>query len=374
MSTAANLETRDTVWTPEAMTGRLIRYRDLAPCKNAFVDARTPGSDQKENFTLIGPGVSENPNQHVHIPEPHGFNIGGARQPPGCLNSQHSHLTAEVFVVHTGRWRFMFGPECEDGSVELHPGDTISIPTHMFRGFENIGDDVGFLFAVLGGDDPGKVTWTPKVFDLAEKYGLVLLEGGRLIDTTEGESVPEGARREARTSPQTVAELATPADRDLEGECVVRLADATANEGSPLAGDGVAESAIITPADTGDGFAPGPISGWWPHGFNLRLLTLAPEAATAWHARNEEEVLFVHHGMLDLSWDDGRGGSGTLTLGPGDTFTVPKGVTRRFHNGAAPEDDGTERIADDHDGVTRVFVVRGGDTPAMPRMVEREAA
>ena len=369
MSTAANIDTRETVWTPEAMESRLIRYRDLAPCKNAFVDARTPGSDQKENFTLIGPGVSENPNQHVHIPEPHGFNIGGARQPPGCLNSQHSHLTAEVFVVHTGQWRFMFGPEGEDGSIELSPGDTISIPTRMFRGFENIGETTGFLFAVLGGDDPGKVTWTPKVFDLAEKYGLVLLEGGRLIDTTEGESVPEGARREARTSPETVAQLATPTDRDLEAECIVRMRDAASNPDSPLAGDGVAESAIITPAETGDGFAPGPIAGWWPHGFNLRLVTFAPDAATPWHARDEEEVLFVQDGTLEVSWLAGEA-THALTLGPGDTMTVPKGLSRRFHNTAEPHPDGTERVSDDHDGVTRVFVVRGGDAPAMPRMVE----
>lgn len=77
---------------------RIVRYADLEPCYDAFIDTRTPGSDKKENFTIIGPGVSENPNQHVHIAEPHGFNIGGARQPPRCTNSQHSHQTVEVFL------------------------------------------------------------------------------------------------------------------------------------------------------------------------------------------------------------------------------------------------------------------------------------
>ena len=88
-------------WTIAAMEQRVVRYADLRPCYNAFIDTRTPGSEAKENFTIIGPGVSENPEQHVHIAEPHGFNIGGARQPPGCVNSQHSHDTAEVFVAHT---------------------------------------------------------------------------------------------------------------------------------------------------------------------------------------------------------------------------------------------------------------------------------
>ena len=43
---------------------RIIRYGELIPCKTAFIDAHTPGSDQKENFTIIGAGVSESPDQH----------------------------------------------------------------------------------------------------------------------------------------------------------------------------------------------------------------------------------------------------------------------------------------------------------------------
>ena len=78
---------------------RLVRYGELIPCKTAFIDTHTPGSNQKENFTIIGSGVSENPEQHVHINIPHGFNIGAAGQPPKCNNSLHSHRTAEVFFV-----------------------------------------------------------------------------------------------------------------------------------------------------------------------------------------------------------------------------------------------------------------------------------
>ena len=117
-----------------ALAGRVVHYADLKPCTTAFIDTRTPGSKEKENFTIIGPGVAENPDQHVHIEIPHGFNIGGARQPPGCVNSQHSHETAEVFVVHSGTWAFHMGPNKEDGDVVLNPGDTISIPVHTFRG------------------------------------------------------------------------------------------------------------------------------------------------------------------------------------------------------------------------------------------------
>jgi len=95
--------------TPQDMDARIVRYGALKPCKTAFIDAHTPGSDQKENFTIIGGGVSESPDQHVHIALPHGFNIGAAGQPPRCRNSLHSHRTAEVFFVLSGRWRFFWG-------------------------------------------------------------------------------------------------------------------------------------------------------------------------------------------------------------------------------------------------------------------------
>ncbi len=76
----------------------IVRYADLKPCKTAFIDAHTPGSDQKDNFTIIGSGVSESAEQFVHISETPGFNIGAAGQPPKCFNSLHYHNTAEVFL------------------------------------------------------------------------------------------------------------------------------------------------------------------------------------------------------------------------------------------------------------------------------------
>ena len=75
------------------LSDRIVRYGELKPCKTAFIDAHTPGSDRKENFTIIGGGVSESPDQHVHVNLPHGFNIGAAGQAPKCRNSLHVHRT-----------------------------------------------------------------------------------------------------------------------------------------------------------------------------------------------------------------------------------------------------------------------------------------
>jgi len=177
----------------EGLEGRIVRYGDLKPCRTAFIDAHTPGSDRKENFTIIGGGVSESPDQHVHIRDTPGFNIGAAGQPPGCRNSLHSHSTAEVFFVLKGRWRFFWGRWGTAGDVLLDEGDIINIPTGIFRGFENVGTDYGMIMAVLGGDDAGGgVTWAPQVIEDARDHGLLLGENGVLYDTRRGERLPEG--------------------------------------------------------------------------------------------------------------------------------------------------------------------------------------
>lgn len=290
-------------WTAAALEARIVRYADLRPCFNAFIDTRNPGSEAKENFTIIGPGVSENPDQFVHIAEPHGFNIGGARQPPACVNSQHSHDTAEVFVVHSGTWRFDLGEHGDDARVVLTPGDVISLPNGMFRGFTNVGEDIGYLFAVLGGDDPGRVLWAPDVFDMAAEHGLVLLETGRLIDTVAGQNVPAGARPMPRTSPEQVAALDRATARDAE-----RLVWRARDRGAAAA----ATTPVIGP--------DAPLSA--PNPFMLDRLDLRL-GETIGATASAPEVLFVQSGALTVS-----GADGAVTLGPGDTMTVPIGLHR----------------------------------------------
>ena len=280
-----------------------MRYADLVPCYNAFVDCRTPGSEAKENFTIIGPGVSENPAQHVHIAEPHGYNIGGARQPPGCVNSQHSHDTAEVFVVHSGHWRFDLGEHGDDAQVALAPGDVISIPTQVFRGFTATApaDDgsPGFLWAVLGQDDPGRVMWAPHVFDLADKYGLVLLENGSLVDTVAGETMPADINPLPPTTREQAASLQRLTDSDA-ASIIVRAADVEADN-KLLIGKGA-------PLD-------------WPHGFTLeRIACNQGEPMTLGPDADKPMVLFVHRGSLEIDATDG-----SLTLNEGDTISLLPG-------------------------------------------------
>jgi mannose-6-phosphate isomerase-like protein (cupin superfamily) len=333
------------------MMSRLVRYADLIPCRTAFIDTRTPGSTEKENFSIIGLGVSEAADQHVHITEKHGFNIGAARQPFGCVNSQHSHETAEVFIIHSGRWRLTFGPNGEDGSLEIAPGDVASVPTRMFRGFEKVDEGVGFLWTVLGEDDPGKVTWAPAVFEAAQDHGLKLTRGGLLIDTTSGDYELKVEDVRDGPPPESLESLRTPPMERL-ATCVAPAAAQRPNPRSPLAREGVEEAGVIVPRSTRDGFEPGPITGWWPQAFNLRRLTLQSGAYVPAHARTEAEVLLVQEGTLEMSWDEGA-----LHLGAGDTLTVPVGLMRAFRNTAS-----VPCVA---------FVVRGGDDPSLPVFASR---
>ena len=291
-------------WSADELESRVVRYSDLIPCTNAFIDSRTPGSDAKENFTIIGPGVAENPEQHVHITEAHGFNIGGARQPPRCNNSQHSHDTAEVFLVHTGRWRFTFGEHGGDAQVDAGPGDVVSFPTQAFRGFENIGEETGFLWSVLGGDDPGRVLWAPRVFEMAAEYGLILLENGALVDTTLGQTPPPGVKPMAVTSREAIARLRTMRPDD-EDEIIARAPESAMPGESLVIGDG----GQLPPAQ----------------GFTVSRLVLGASEASSATASATPEVVFVQNGSVAECTPES-----TVTLGKGDTMTVPRGLERSY--------------------------------------------
>ena len=296
-------------WTAAEMAARVVRYAELQPCYNAFIDTRTPGSERKENFTIIGPGVSENPDQHVHIAEPHGFNIGGARQPPGCINSQHSHDTAEIFVVHSGEWRINIGERGDDAHLFIAPGDVVSVPTHLFRGFTNVGNEIGFLWVVLGKDDPGRVLWAPYVFDMARDHGLVLLEDGSLIDTSAGQSVPDGARVMPRTTADQVAALSIPDEAALEA-VVWRAAGR---------GEGPGICRLIGP--------DAPLAA--DNDIRMARINLGGGDALAMGAPTAPRVLFVHEGQVDIVWP-----GGSIGLTSGDTITIPIGLDHAVRTAA----------------------------------------
>src|SRR5687767_7979772 len=185
--------TPDADVSAEEITRRTILRKDWVPCKAAFIDARTPGSDLKDNYSFIGLGVSQSSDQFVNLVEPHGFQLGAAGMPNGTVNSLHMHFTAEVFINFGGDYRLRWGPDGSQGEYHSVDGDVISVPTWVFRGFTNIGADDGVLLTVLGQDDNGGIIWGPQVLETAAAHGLYLTADNRLVDTLAGEAVPDDA-------------------------------------------------------------------------------------------------------------------------------------------------------------------------------------
>jgi quercetin dioxygenase-like cupin family protein len=280
---------------------QIVRYGELIPCRTAFIDAHTPGSDRKENFTIIGGGVSESADQHVHIRETPGFNIGAAGQPPYCRNSLHSHRTAEVFYVLHGRWRFFWGRRGTAGEVVLEAGDIFDIPTGIFRGFENVGQDYGMIMAILGGDDAGGgVIWAPQVIEDAADHGLILGQNGKLYDSKAGQSLPEGVAPMPLLTDAELEAFPEPSPMEVVGGYVRRYHDMVALAARrPVAVIG--ERGLVRDRP----------------GFEVALVTRASATETP-HRHDRASVLMPVRGHWRLSWDGGE-----ETLAPGDTALVP---------------------------------------------------
>ena len=286
-----------------SINDRIVRYGELKPCKTAFIDAHTPGSNQKENFTIIGGGVSESPDQHVHITDKVGFNIGAAGQPPHCRNSLHNHTTAEVFFVLKGRWRFFWGRYGTAGEFVAEEGDIFNIPTGIFRGFENIGTDYGMIMAILGGDDAGGgVTWAPQVIEDAREHGLILGENGVLYDSKKGQTLPHNVSpmplltdEELKAFPETPVE-------DVVRDYVARYWDLMALAAKKPA-KVIGEDALLRDKP----------------GFEVEFLS-RNSIPDEMHAHDKPTVLMPVRGHWKLRHD-----GGATVLNPGDTCLVNAG-------------------------------------------------
>ena len=286
------------------METRIVRYGDLRPCKTAFIDAHTPGSDSKENFTIIGGGVSESADQHVHIVDTPGFNIGAAGQPPKCRNSLHVHRTAEVFFALKGRWRFFWGRWGTAGEVVLHEGDIINLPTGIFRGFENVGTDYGMIMAILGGDDAGGgVIWAPQVITEARDYGLMLGQNGKLYDSKRGQSLPDGVPPMPLLGEEALKAFPEPTTAEVIPNHVARYHDLMAlSDRQPARVIGERGRLRDRP------------------GFEVELLS-RHSLPVAPYVLDRHEVLMPMRGYWRLSW-----AGGTTVLNPGDTAAIPPGL------------------------------------------------
>ena len=182
------------------------------------------------------------------------------------------------------------------------------------------------------------------MFENARQYGLILLEDGSLVDTTRGETIPDGKRPMPATTDDDVRRLDT-LRADEMGHCVVTRGELDATPCAAL--PGLRECPVIGAASESEGLAAGKIA--WQHGFQVRYVEIDPGSSSPLHVRHEEEVFLMHSGSLQVSLPDGD-----VVLGPGDVLTVPVGAPRRFSNSGS--------------AAVQAYVVRGGDQPKPPTL------
>ncbi len=307
--------------TQQEANERHIKRSDYVSCTVAFIDCKKPGSHLKENYSIIGPGVTTSTDQVINLPEPHGFNIGAAAMPNGITNNLHIHFTAEVFIVQKGEWTFRWGSDGEHTMVG-RSGDVLSVPTWVFRGFTNNGADDGWLFTILGGDDTGGVIFHPDIITEAADYGLYISRENTLIDTAKGDQVPDASEtippmpiehvaQLQQISPSAMSDrLVSKSDRNFRPAFI----DGKGAELAPVIGYGITQNREHTPTITN------------PHTFSVEWLRLEPSHSVSRFVLDEKMVLIMRQGAMRLYLNEHD--TVAIDLSAWDTYSVPAGAVR----------------------------------------------
>lgn len=306
---------------------RLIRRDDLVACSEAFIDCRLPGSTPKLNFSIIGSGVTQAKDQVVNLAEEHGFAIGAAAMPNGVTNNLHMHYTAEVFIIFRGEWLFRWGADGKAGEFVGRAGDVLSIPTWIFRGFTNIGEDDGWFFTALGRDDTGGVIWHPRILRDAAQQGMYLRKDNMLIDVENGADIPDEDDLITPLTEEFMDSLESPTVEQMRA----RVTTAGERDWS--------EQALLQSVLPGHRAALAPVIGWGmsqdrkarprvldPHGFSIEWLRIDGGNSVGPFRIEPKQVLIVEQGSLEIELEDGS----CVTAGPWDVFSAPGGVWRTY--------------------------------------------
>lgn len=331
---------------------RLIRRTDLVPCSLAFIDCKMPGSLLKQNYSIIGAGVTQSAEQVVNLDEPHGFALGVAAMPHGVTNNLHVHYTAEVFMVFRGEWLFRWGTDGADGEFIGRAGDVVSIPTWIFRGFTNIGADDSWIFTALGRDESGGVIWDPKILAGAAEHGLYLTRENMMVDVATGAAKPSDDELMPPLTPEVIASFRRYTAEEMAGR-VTKADERRWSARSLLCGvlPGMqAELApVIGPGMTQDRDAAPKVTN--PHGFSVEWLRIEPGNTVGPFRLAQKQVLILQTGRLGIELV-ADGIASDVTAEPWDTFAAPGGTWR------------TMRSIGDEPAV--MTVVTAGDGRAIP--------
>lgn len=317
--------------TPAQAKSRVITPDEMVSCNLAFIDCKLPGSHLKQNYSFIGPGVTQSSAQVVNIPEPHGFNIGAAAMPKGVTNNLHLHFTAEVFLIHEGTWRFRWGANGEN-EAEFSAPAILSIPTWIFRGFTNVSpqETCGMVYTVLGGNNTGGIIWHPSILAAASEYGLYLSKDNMLIDVNAGDTLPDASQLLTPLPPEEIAALRHYSVEEMRQRAVTgddRRWSADGLLDSVLPGHGGEIAPVIGFGMSQDRHSAPAIVN--PHGFSVEWLRLAAEHVVGRHLCPDVQVIMVFKGSLKVTWN--QSGEEVSVIAPErSVISVPANSWRQY--------------------------------------------
>ena len=173
------------VMSREEMRSRIALFAEQTGNKQLMITQSIPGF-QRDIYSIIGRGVSEDAGTQPGIVDSTGFNLAYVGAEPDNGSALHSHdLEVEVFIPISGQWAVCWNAGEAAEEVVLGPMDCISVPAGVMRSFKNVGDEYGYLLVVIGGTENPTVSRPQDVVDQAAAAGMKLDDDGNMVPAPE---------------------------------------------------------------------------------------------------------------------------------------------------------------------------------------------
>lgn len=169
-----------TMMSQEEMRERIAIFGEQTANTQLMITQGIPGF-QRDIYSIIGRGVSEDAGTQPGIVDSTGFNVAYVGAEPDNGSAMHTHEEVEVFIPISGQWAIYWNEGDDAEEVVLGPMDCISVPGRVMRSFKNVGDTYGHLLVIIEGTDNAAVDRPQQVIDQAAAAGLKLDADGKMV-------------------------------------------------------------------------------------------------------------------------------------------------------------------------------------------------
>ena len=170
-----------TVISQDEMSERVAIFEEQTPNIQLMITQGIPGF-QRDIYSIIGRGVSEDPDTEPSIVDSTEFNVAYVGAEPNNGSAMHSHdAEVEVFIPISGQWAICWNEGEEAEEMVLGPMDCISVPARVMRSFKNVGDTYSHLLVIISGTENTTVSRPQDIIDQAAADGLKLDADGNMV-------------------------------------------------------------------------------------------------------------------------------------------------------------------------------------------------